>query len=103
MANTSDSIDRQFEDLIEQGFDEDEPNLIDHTEETLEGGLLPGQTPEWVAKNIGEFAHHIHGERGRDYFLQVIENCDNAEVKRNLAFGYIGVKAMSAADIDNID
>lgn len=77
--------------------DYDEEKLVSLTER-LSSDPNPGETPEFIAAEIG---HWITEQEGSDFSTPAYDDTEGREGKR-LALGYIGVKGFEAADVGTV-
>jgi hypothetical protein len=75
----------------------DEEKLV-RLAERLASDPNPGETPEFIAAEIG---HWITEQSGPDFTTPVYEDTEGGEGER-LALGYIGVKGLESADIGTV-
>lgn len=80
---------------LNSAVDNYEDDKIRKLTERLASDPCPGESPEFIAAEIG---HWVTQRSGSDFKTPVYEDTDGVEGER-LALGYIGVKGFEAAGI----
>lgn len=96
-----DAVDRIDCEFSNRKFDSNE--LIEWVEYQYNDGLHNKESPERVAWIIGTWTLQTYGNGGEGFFKYAVEQLTEGDEGEKLALGYIGLKALSAANLDCMD